>query len=150
METLRQGAGPEPEIAGPKGAAWYGWRITLGILVLALHVGLFLAAWRQGSALTDDSIQYLRLADNWVEQGVFSQAYGAPYVPDLQRTPGYPAMLVALGRHVPLVLLLQHMLVLLSALLVWRILKGRVPDRPVPAPAVIRPAGRNLNPSSAS
>lgn len=128
METLRQGAGPEPEIAAPKGAAWRGWRITLGILVLALHVGLFLAAWRQGSALTDDSIQYLRLADNWVAQGVFSQAYGAPYVPDLQRTPGYPAMLVALGRHVPLALLLQHMLVLLSALLVWRILKGRVPD----------------------
>jgi Dolichyl-phosphate-mannose-protein mannosyltransferase len=125
MEALRQGTRPEPEIAGRISP---GLRLTLAILVLILHVGLLGAAWRGGSALTDDSIQYLRLADNWVEQGVFSQAYGAPYVPDLQRTPGYPALLVALGRQVPLVLLFQHMLTLLSALLVWRILKGRVPD----------------------
>lgn len=129
METLRQGAGPEPEVAAPAPGGWRAWRITLAVLALALHAGLFWAAVQQQSALTDDSIQYLRLADNWVEQGVFSQAYGAPYAPDLQRTPGYPAFLIALGRYVPVVLLFQHMLVLLSALLVWRILQGRVPDR---------------------
>lgn len=129
METLPEGARPEPGISGPDGGSWRAWRITLAVLALALHVGLYVAALLNQTSLTDDSIQYLRLADNWVEQGTFSQGYAAPYVPDMQRTPGYPAFLVALGRYIPLVLLCQHMLVLLSALLVWRILRGRVPDR---------------------
>jgi 4-amino-4-deoxy-L-arabinose transferase-like glycosyltransferase len=99
----------------------YGWNITLlGVVVLAMH-GYFLgAALYHRTYLTDDSIQYLTLAENLAHEGVFSQSFSAPYVPDLQRTPGYPVFLYLLGRDPALILIVQHLLVLGAVWFLYR------------------------------
>lgn len=86
----------------------------IGALVLGMHLFFLIQALLHGSYLTDDSIQYLTLAENLAEQGVFSQSFFQPFVPDLQRTPGYPVFLMVMGRIPVLILVVQHLLVLLT------------------------------------
>lgn len=95
----------------------------LALLVLVLHISLLTAALVNKSYLTDDSIQYLTLSQNMGQHGVFSQSYIPPYVPDLQRTPGYPVFLLICGNSIPLVLILQHLMVLLSGWVLYRIMR---------------------------
>lgn len=82
------------------------------VVVTALHAYCTWVALAQQSYLTDDSIQYLTIAENLAEHGIFSQSYSPPYVQDLQRTPGYPVFLILAGRMPWVVLLVQHLLVL--------------------------------------
>jgi 4-amino-4-deoxy-L-arabinose transferase-like glycosyltransferase len=102
----------------------FNWRrpaTLLGLAVLLMHGYFLIAALRLGTSLTDDSIQYLTIAENWAAHGSFSQSYTTPWTPDLQRTPGYPAFLLALGMNVPLILVVQHLLVLLSGWLLYQL-----------------------------
>ena len=46
------------------------------------------------SFCTDDSIQYIQLADNVLLKGCFSLSPEAPFYPDIVRTPGYPFWLI--------------------------------------------------------
>lgn len=101
----------------------------LGALVLLMHYYFLLSAFLEQSHLTDDSIQYLTLADNLMEHGVFSQSYTAPLAPDVQRTPGYPLFLVLMGRFIPLVLVVQHLLVLWTGYLLYRLLRRYMRER---------------------
>lgn len=100
----------------------YGWATTvLACFVAGMHVYFFSSALIYKSYLTDDSIQYLTLAENMAESGVFSQSFSASIVPDLQRTPGYPLFLLLLGRSPVFVLLFQHLMVLGAAWFVYKI-----------------------------
>lgn len=99
----------------------YGWRPTiLACLVVAMHLYFFLSALAHRSYLTDDSIQYLTLAENMAVSGTFSQSMYPPLVPDLQRTPGYPVFLLLLGRSPVLVLLVQHLMVVAVAWFIYK------------------------------
>ncbi len=97
--------------------------ISIAILVLTLHLLLLFVALGNESYLTDDSIQYLTLSENLIRYGVYSQSYLPPYVPDLQRTPGYPMFLVICGNSISSVLILQHLMVLLCGLVLFRIMR---------------------------
>ncbi len=97
--------------------------IPIAVLVLTLHLILLTTALVHKSYLTDDSIQYLTLSENLTQHGTFSQSYLAPYVPDLQRTPGYPVFLLLCGNSIPLVLILQHLMVILSGFLLFRMMR---------------------------
>jgi 4-amino-4-deoxy-L-arabinose transferase-like glycosyltransferase len=96
------------------------WEWLLLAVVLAFHALSYFSALERQSYLADDSLQYLTLAENLRTQGVFSQSFIPPYVPDLQRTPGYPVFLWKV--HSPwLVLLLQHLMVLGIGLFLYRL-----------------------------
>ena len=94
-------------------------------LVLAAHFWALGQALATQRYLIDDSIQYLTLSENLFSSGQFSQSYLNPFVPDVQRTPGYPAFLGVLGNAPWLVLFLQHALVILSGWLLFRLLALR-------------------------
>lgn len=108
---LRQG----PALITP-GTRW------LAVLVLAAHVFFFVSALVHRSYLTDDSIQYLTLAENWVQTSIFSQSFFDAQTPDLQRTPGYPAFLILCGQMPWLVLAVQHLLILGAGWMLFRAL----------------------------
>lgn len=94
----------------------------VALLILPGHLlFLFLALWNQ-SFLIDDSIQYLSLSENLLQNGVFSQSYFADLSPDLQRSPGYPLLLAICGNVPAIVLVLQHLLVLATGYLLFRLL----------------------------
>ncbi|MCB9232421.1 MAG: glycosyltransferase family 39 protein [Bacteroidia bacterium] len=99
------------------------------VVIVVLHISAFVAALVRTSYLTDDSIQYLTMAENLWSHGVLSQSYLPPLVADIQRVPGYPVFLMLLGRIPWLVLLAQHGLVLLSGRLLFLILKEQFPKR---------------------
>ncbi|MFM2376649.1 MAG: hypothetical protein RLZZ165_1746 [Bacteroidota bacterium] len=92
----------------------------VGCLVAAIHGYFLYSALIHRTYLTDDSIQYLTIAENLASSGEFSQGYSPPLTQDLQRTPGYPIFLLLLGRIPFLVLLVQHILVLVTAWLIYR------------------------------
>lgn len=97
------------------------WRTTLLMcIVLAMHAYFLWAALAHKTYLTDDSIQYLTIAENLAAQGAYSQSFAAPFTPDVQRTPGYPIFLFLLGRFPALVLLVQHLLVLGAAWFIYK------------------------------
>lgn len=99
------------------------------LLIVLLHVTLLGTALWQRSYLTDDSIQYLRIAENLAQEGIYSQSYAAPFAPDYQRTPGYPIFLYLLQRQPWLILVIQHLLSLASCWLLYRILLLHFPAR---------------------
>lgn len=73
-----------------------------------------------------DSGQYLLLAENMVEHGAFSLREEPPYLPDTNRTPGYPLLLAGLyliaGReHSPILIVAVQ--VVLSVLNVWLLIQ---------------------------
>lgn len=92
-------------------------------IILVMHVVFFAAALKNQSFLTDDSIQYLTIAENMATQGQFSQTYDGQLVADMQRTPGYPIFLMLLFRSPILILLVQHLLVLAAGGLIYLIIK---------------------------
>ncbi|MBX3102467.1 MAG: hypothetical protein KF690_08170 [Bacteroidetes bacterium] len=104
-------------------------RYALWLLLLAIlwHGYLCIAAIGVGSSLWDDSIQYLTLADNLLNRGIFSQQYQPPWLPDTQRTPGYPVWLALMGLQIPVILVVQHLLVLLSAWWLYGTLRMHAP-----------------------
>lgn len=114
-------------------AKWggYDWlRPTLlGVIVAAMHGYCIWSALANRSYLTDDSVQYLTLAENLADQGIFSQCYTPPYVADLQRTPGYPVFLILLGRLPWLVIVAQHLLVLATAWFLYRLARDLYGER---------------------
>lgn len=93
------------------------------VIVLGLHAFSFFSALQRQSYLADDSLQYLTLAENLRTKGVFSQSFIPPFVPDLQRTPGYPLFLWKVHQPV-LVLFLQHLMVLGTGFFLYRLLKS--------------------------
>ena len=93
------------------------------LAILFLHSLVLGVSLYRSSYLIDDSIQYLTLADNLLKEGSFSQSYQPPLVPDVQRTPGYPVFLAMTFNHPGVVLILQHLMVLLSGFLLYRILR---------------------------
>jgi hypothetical protein len=107
------------------GISWKSLHRTekgLLVVVVALHVFFLGIALINSGFLTDDSIQYLLLSHHWVEDGIYSQSYLPPLVPDIQRTPGYPVFLIILGNWPPLILFVQHVLVLFTAVGLARML----------------------------
>lgn len=78
--------------------------LLVGFLIL-LRTGLF---WffvvSRGEYYSPDTGLYVQLADNLLKNHVFSLSPSAPFVPDIFRTPGYPAFLALiklLGLHSP-------------------------------------------------
>jgi 4-amino-4-deoxy-L-arabinose transferase-like glycosyltransferase len=78
-----------------KRSFWRGlWAVL--ILALALRVPVMVAiSLEPERAITgSDAEQYLALANNLADEGVFSRESTPPYTPEVFRTPGYPAFLV--------------------------------------------------------
>ena len=99
------------------------WIKGLFGLAVIFHLASLSLALSNHSWLIDDSVQYLTLADNMADHGVFSQSIRGEVVPDAQRTPGYPVFLLLLGKSPFLVLLLQHFLLFAAAGLLFSALK---------------------------
>ncbi len=83
------------------------------VLVLAavLRLVLFAYAWPHPERFLyqPDSAEYMTLAQNLIAGRGFSQSLSAPFVPDLRRTPLYPALLALISfstndRHVAAIL----------------------------------------------
>lgn len=91
--------------------------LILGI-ALSLHVIVAFLALRHGHWITDDTVHYFRLANNLWERGVWSQAWMPPFVPDHQRTPGYPLLILLCLQSPILLIVLQHLMVLATGWLI--------------------------------
>jgi len=85
-----------------------------------------------------DCGEYYTIASNLVEHGTFSQSESPPLLPDTWRTPGYPLLLAGVmlvpGNSPAALILVQHLLAILSVLLVFQIASRRL--RPPAAFAV--------------
>ncbi|WP_425616585.1 ArnT family glycosyltransferase [Anatilimnocola sp. NA78] len=68
--------------------------ITLNMLLFVLIAARNPSVLREESLLSNpDAVHYFQLGRNMVELGVFSRQDSPPYVPDMLRTPAYPAFL---------------------------------------------------------
>jgi 4-amino-4-deoxy-L-arabinose transferase-like glycosyltransferase len=67
--------------------------LVIGLLILFRIILFFLFIAFDGEYLEEDSGYYLWLANNLIENHVFSQSAEAPFAPQIFRTPGYPAFL---------------------------------------------------------
>jgi 4-amino-4-deoxy-L-arabinose transferase-like glycosyltransferase len=72
---------------------WF--RVFIGV-VIALKIGLFWYFVEYGQFVDNDSALYIKLAENLVNNHVFSESLAAPFAAEVFRTPGYPAFLAAL------------------------------------------------------
>jgi len=97
------------------------WLLLLPILFL--HGGLLYLAIINESFWIDDGIQYLTIAKNWIEVGIYSQSYNAPFVLDVERTPAYPIFLIINNLNPIYVLITQHILLLFSGYIIYLIIK---------------------------
>jgi 4-amino-4-deoxy-L-arabinose transferase-like glycosyltransferase len=89
--------------------------VLILIAALAIRISLFLYVSPKPMKLfTPDSYGYDQIAVNLLQHGAFSTQTQQPLTPDLERTPGYPAMIAAvyaLAGHSPeAVILLQLLL----------------------------------------
>jgi len=111
-------------------------RYSFGLLFLGLmvHAGLIgVVIWRTGQvdgyALRSlDSTEYMALARNLAQHGVFSQDEAAPRRPDTWRTPGYPVFLAVWIRLLgpqwaspSALVIIQQVLSVVNVLLLFRI-----------------------------
>jgi 4-amino-4-deoxy-L-arabinose transferase-like glycosyltransferase len=93
--------------------------------LLRIPVILLVAADPARAVPMGDPPGYYRLAVNLSEQGIYSQGTAEPYLPDTDRTPGYPLFLAAIfavaGQSVVAAAVAQSLLHGLSGLLVARL-----------------------------
>lgn len=71
------------------------WSVYGALLIVALGFRLFVALDLPNDA-PDDGRVYSQIANNVLEQHVFSHEIGPPYVPSIIRLPGYPLFLAAI------------------------------------------------------
>jgi hypothetical protein len=94
-------------------------------LLLRVPVILLVMANPARAVPMGDPPGYLRLAVNLTEHGVYSQAAAVPYLPDADRTPGYPLFLASIfaiaGPSMAAVAVAQSVLHALTGLLVARL-----------------------------
>lgn len=77
-------------------SSWFRYRTAISLFTIALimRVIWFLAVeFNGGSWLVHDSHQFILLAENLMDHGVFSRSSAAAFFPDIARTPGYPVFL---------------------------------------------------------
>ncbi len=65
-------------------------------LVIALKIGMFWYFVEYGQFVDNDSALYIKLAENLVNNQVFSESSVAPFAAEVFRTPGYPLFLATL------------------------------------------------------
>ncbi len=110
-----------------------GSLIRIGIFIgIALHFVMFFVVIQRQSFLADDSIQYLTIAENLYEFGLFSQSVDSPVVADAQKTPGYPFFILLLGMQPWLIIFIQHLLAIATAFLLGAILKSSKLEKVAP------------------
>ncbi|MBN1119703.1 MAG: glycosyltransferase family 39 protein [Anaerolineae bacterium] len=97
------------------------WIVLILALVLRLPVVLAIAHEPERAVTGSDAEQYLALANNLIDEGVFSRESDPPYTPEVFRTPGYPAFLLPFvlifGERPLLPVVIGQ--VILSVLTVW-------------------------------
>src|SRR5689334_8596025 len=71
------------------------WSVYAALLIAALGFRLFVAL-RLPNDAPDDGRVYSQIANNVLEQHVFSHENHAPYIPSIIRLPGYPLFLAAI------------------------------------------------------
>jgi 4-amino-4-deoxy-L-arabinose transferase-like glycosyltransferase len=113
-------------------------RSTVLILILACIIRLPISLISYRGVQTGETIyeswlvnnsdgrDYLRLAENLVENGNYSLDTEPPYEPNLKRVPGYPIFLVALyilagGEHSPFLILVTNLI--FSLLNIWLLIQ---------------------------
>jgi 4-amino-4-deoxy-L-arabinose transferase-like glycosyltransferase len=105
---------------------------TVALPALAAHV-LFIAVTLPHAIPTSqghfDARQYRELADSLIAGDGFQLVRNGVQGPDLDRTPVYPLFVALFGpgwERVPIVVVAQHLLVLLTAYLAWRWARDRI------------------------
>ncbi len=97
------------------------WIVLIVALVLRLPVVVAIAHEPERAITGSDAEQYLALANNIVDEGMFSRESDPPYTPEVFRTPGYPAFLLPFvlifGERPLLPVVIGQ--VILSVLTVW-------------------------------
>lgn len=96
--------------------------------VLIFQLMSFFYAVCNRSFYIDDGIQYAQMSENWMESGNFTQASLNPEATDSQRVFGYPLFLSFFQNNFILVIAFQHLLVLLSGFLLYKI-AGEIFDK---------------------
>jgi 4-amino-4-deoxy-L-arabinose transferase-like glycosyltransferase len=105
-------------------------RFTVAIFVIAIALRILVlcivAAYPSRALSAGDSGQYLRTAQNIVEQNTFSANRTEPYAPDIHHTPGYPALLAVLyilAGHQHSIFLITFVQAILSILNIYLVLR---------------------------
>jgi len=70
------------------------WAVLILALALRVPVAAAIALEPERAITGSDAEQYLALANNLADEGVFSRESAPPYTPEVFRTPGYPAFLL--------------------------------------------------------
>lgn len=112
-----------------KGLKLSKWEWAATVLVLGVHAWVLVSALLRQSWLIDDSVQYLSLAENLSQNGIFSQNFYPPFVADVQRVPGYPVFLM-LFKNPAIILILQHLMVLGTGYYLFRGMKPHFGEKP--------------------
>lgn len=99
------------------------WVLLLWTIAILLHLFSLYSVISNKTYLLNDSVIYLTLAYNLENYGVFSQSFFPPIVPDFQRTPLYSFVLYYLPP--PYILVLQHLLVILCGVIIFKILNKK-------------------------
>jgi len=94
-----------------------------------LHFGLIAITYYNRSFLLDDSVLYLTSAHNLLTYHVFSSSFSLPLYPELQRLPGHAVFLALLGGKPLIILIAQHILCALSALLIFQLVQKLLESR---------------------
>lgn len=72
---------------------------------------------------TFDSIEYVTLAENLINHGIFSQEQSPPLLPDTMRTPGYPLFISAIflmfGKNLSMIIVFQIVIGSITAVLAY-------------------------------
>ena len=88
-----------------------------------------------------DAREYYRIARNLAEHGRFSQDEGEPFTPDTWRTPGYPlflaSLMLLLGTSPAVLVIVQHLLGVLNAYLLYVNAERRMSPRRAAVAAVL-------------
>lgn len=93
----------------------------LWVWILIFQLMSFFYAVYNRSFYIDDGIQYAQMSENWMQSGNFTQASLNPEAIDSQRVFGYPLFLSFFQNNFVLVIFVQHLLVLLSGFLLYKI-----------------------------
>ena len=111
---------------------WKRYKAEILIFCLAFGVRFIyaIAVWfLYGShpfVAYSDAESFVRVAENILSHGVFSESYGAPFVPDSLRTPGYPlflALFLWLKVSFMGIAMIQNFFAGITAVLIYRLAK---------------------------
>lgn len=121
---------------------WHNHKSLAVILLLAFLVRglfLFLVFKESGSSgfaspVNEDSLEYISIARNLTQYGIFSRDSSPPFTPERLRTPGYPLFLSLFYRiypHLTFLVVIQNLFFLLAIILLYKIILAIIVNKKI-------------------